>query len=108
MIRIAKNHSDFVFWTYTKNYNLVNEYCKEYSKESIPANFHIMFSEWDGLTLNNPFNFPIFTCKMKDGNKNHPDKSYFDNMFKCPGNCDICKEYKLGCIAGINTYADEH
>ena len=49
MLTICRNHTDFIFWTYTKYYELVNEYCDKYGKESIPKNFSIMFSEWDGM-----------------------------------------------------------
>ena len=107
MVEIARNHPDFIFWTYTKNYSSVNDYCATYGRDNIPGNFNIMFSEWDGMQLNNPYDFPIFTCKLKDGNKNH-DPEYFDSLYKCPGNCDKCKEHKLGCIGGISTYSDEH
>lgn len=108
MVAIARNHPDFKIWTYTKNYKTVNTYCEKYGKESIPTNFVIMFSEWDGMQLVNPFNFPIFTCKLKAGNKNRSVDS-FKSMHKCPGNCDICKAGKgHGCIIGENTYCDEH
>lgn len=107
MVEIAKQYPDFVFWTYTKNYKVVNDYCTRNGKESIPSNFTIMFSEWDGMKLDNPFDFPVFTCKLKDGNKNHPVE-YFDSLYRCPGNCDICKAAHRGCIAGETTYADEH
>ena len=110
MVEIAKNHPDFIFWTYTKNYSVVNEYVKENGNAraaAIPANLHIMFSEWDGMELVNPFSFPIFTCKLKDGNKNHKPE-FFETLFKCPGNCDLCKAGKCGCIGGMDTYADEH
>lgn len=108
MVENARNHPDFKIWTYTKNYRVVNEYCKKYGKESIPENFKIMFSEWDGMELINPFNFPVFTCKLKGGNKNRTEKS-FKKMYKCPGNCDICKNGNgHGCIVGQDTYCDEH
>lgn len=107
MVEIAKRHPDFVFWTYTKMYTIVNQYCDINGRAAIPANFHIMFSEWDGMPLVNPYNFPIFTCKLKDGNKNHT-VSFFDTLYKCPGNCDICKECGRGCLASESTYADEH
>lgn len=110
MVEIAKRHPDFIFWTYTKNYDIVNEYVREHGenrKAAIPANFSIMFSEWDGMRFDNPYNFPCFSCKMKAGNKNHPE-SYFKNLHKCPGNCDICKAAGRGCIAGESTYCDEH
>lgn len=107
MARIANENKHFIFWTYTKNYNVVNQFCDIYGKEAIPNNLVIMFSEWDGLTLVNPYKFPIFTCKLKAGNKNH-ETSFFDGLYQCPGNCDLCKEKKLGCIGGMNTYANEH
>lgn len=107
MVGIAKRHPDFIFWTYTKMYTIVNQYCDTNGRAAIPANFRIMFSEWDGMPLVNPYNFPIFTCKLKDGNKNHT-ADFFNTLYKCPGNCDICKECGRGCLAGESTYADEH
>lgn len=108
VLDICRKHPDFVFWTYTKYYSLVNEYCREYGRESIPTNFSIMFSEWDGMPMDNPYGFPIFSCKLKDGNKNRSEES-FRTMYKCPGNCDVCKRGAgHGCLKGENTYCDEH
>ena len=45
--------------------------------------------------------------KLKDGNKNHPAE-YFNSLYECPGNCDICKAIHRGCVAGENTFAKEH
>lgn len=105
MVENARRHPDFTIWTYTKMYKIVNAYCARYGRDAIPANFHIMFSKWDGLAMENPFNFPVFACRMKDGNK---DPMAWETMYKCPGNCDICKKACRGCIAGENTYNDEH
>lgn len=108
MVAIAERHRDWKFWTYTKMYHVVNHYCDTHGgKSAIPSNLQIMFSEWDGVALDNPYGFPIFTVKMKDGNKNHAPE-YFDTLYKCPGNCDICKRTCRGCIAGEDTYNDEH
>lgn len=108
VLTVCRNHPDFKFWTYTKYYDLINEYCDRYGKESIPENFSIMFSEWDGMPMNNPYNFPVFSCKLKDGNKNKTEEE-FQKMFKCPGNCDICKQGNgHGCIGKENTYCLEH
>lgn len=107
MVEVAKKFPDFYFWTYTKMYTIVNMYVEKYGRDAIPKNFTIMFSEWDGMPIYNPYNFPVFSCKLKAGNKNHtPD--YFNNLWKCPGNCDICKKAGRGCMAAENTYADEH
>lgn len=108
MLDICCNHPDFVFWTYTKYYDIVNEYCDMHGRDAIPANFSIMFSEWDGMPMNNPYNFPVFSCKLKGGNKNRTEAE-FKKMYKCCGNCDICKrDGGHGCIKGENTYCDEH
>lgn len=105
MVSIAIAHPDFVFWTYTKMYVIVNDWIASHG--ALPTNLHVMFSEWDGIELDNPYNMPIFTCKMPGGNINHDD-SFFNGLFKCPGNCDICKRDCRGCIAGESTYNDLH
>ena len=100
MVENARNHPDFTIWTYTKNYSVVNEYCDIYGVESIPSNLHIMFSEWRGLPMINPYHFPEFRVVFKDEEK--------PSGFYCPGNCDICKACKRGCIGGETTYCNEH
>ena len=112
MVEIAKRHPDFVFWTYTKQYAIVNAYIAAHgnSKASaIPSNLHIMFSQWKIVKNNrviaipfpNPYGMPIFTVRFAEEEKPA-------NMFKCPGNCDICKENHCGCIGGQSTYNDAH
>ena len=108
MLDICRKHEDFIFWTYTKYYQIVNEYCDKNGKGAIPKNFSIMFSEWDGMPMDNPYEFPVFSCKLKNGNKNRTEES-FKRMYKCPGNCDLCKKGNgHGCIKGEDTYCDEH
>ena len=105
MVAIANEFPHFRFWTYTKMYSIVNRYIAE--SGSLPKNFVVMYSEWDGVQLDNPFNNPTFSVKMAAGNKNHPAE-YFNHIMKCPGNCDFCKNHHCGCVAGMNVYADEH
>ena len=105
MIDIARKHPDFVFWTYTKMFHIVNAWISE--NGPIPENMHIMFSLWDGMKTPNPYNMPVFACRLKDGNKDITDQE-FQSMYKCPGNCDICKAAGRGCVAGESAYADEH
>lgn len=96
MVEIAKNHPDFIFWTYTKMYHIVNEYCEKYGKESIPVNLSIMFSEWRGMEMVNPYGFGEFRALYE--NEEIPESTYY-----CPGNCDICKAARRGCIANEST-----
>ena len=101
MIKIAKKYPDWTFWTYTKNYDVVNEYCDMFGKESIPKNLSVMFSRWYGLTMDNKYDFPVFECIL-DGMEEPK------NVYKCPGNCDCCKTNKHGCVAGESAYTLEH
>lgn len=103
LVQLAKQFPNFVMWTYTKNYNVVNLYCDIYGKDSIPGNLSIMFSEWKGKEITNPYNFPVFYCKFPDES---PEK--YKNIYHCPGNCDICKANGRGCLNGESSYADLH
>lgn len=96
MVEIARKHPDFVFWTYTKMYHIVNEYCDKYGKDSIPNNFSVMFSEWKGMPLVNPYHFGEFRALYES--ENIPENTYY-----CPGNCDVCKALNRGCIVNENT-----
>lgn len=100
MVETARRHPDFIIWTYTKNYSVVNEYCDKYGRDAIPENFSIMFSEWKGMPMENPYRFPVFACHFPD----EPEPE----SFKCPGNCDICKAMHRGCIKGEDTHTDLH
>ena len=102
MIKTAKRFPDFVIWTYTKMYWIVNEYIRIHggNKNCIPENFSIMYSEWKGLPIDNPYNMPVFRCVYPEEEK--PD------CMKCPGNCDICKANNIGCVAAQSVYADLH
>jgi hypothetical protein len=104
MIKTARMFPDFRIWTYTKQYDIVNAYVSNHGnskRKAIPENLTIMFSQWEGLTMVNPFGFPVFTCVML-GQK--PPKGYY----KCPGNCDICKAKKRGCPYGESCWVREH
>lgn len=100
MIENARRHPDFTIWTYTKRYDIVNEYCRQYGRESIPENLSIMFSEWKGKKIVNPYHFPVFRCVMPGEEK--------PRCYRCPGNCDACKAAHRGCIKGEDTYNDLH
>lgn len=102
MIKIAKENPDFKFWTYTKNYGLVNLYCMENGgKGSIPENLSIMFSEWRGMPMTNPFGFPEFRVVFKDEQKP-------EGVKWCNGNCDHCIRSNSHCVKGETVYCMEH
>lgn len=110
MVEIARKYPEFRFWTYTKMYEIVNEWCRKNGKHNLPKNLSIMFSEWkiqkeDGsfeiVPFDNPYGFPIFAVRFKGEAKPK-------GLHECPGNCDICKETGRGCPFGQSSYANEH
>ena len=105
MIDIARRHPDFTFWTYTKMYHIVNMWIRE--NGPLPENMHVMFSVWDGVPTPNPYHMPVFVCRLKNGNKDMTDAEIY-SLYKCPGNCDVCKAAGRGCVAGESSYNDEH
>jgi len=108
MIAIARMFPEWTFWTYTKQYHIVNKWIDENGQ--LPDNLHIMFSQWKikldngqiiAVPLPNPHNLPIFTVVFEE-------EEFPADYFHCPGNCDVCKENHLGCIAGMNTANGAH
>lgn len=101
MVRIARRHPDWIFWTYTKMYSVVNEWIAINGRDALPANFTVMFSEWAGVPMYNPYGMPEFRVRM------NPDDAA-PAAYKCPGNCDVCKAAHRGCVCGETVFADLH
>ena len=101
MVQIAKEFPDFRFWTYTKAYTIVNEWCRLNGKKSIPENLSVMFSEWRGMPMINPFGFPEFRVVFKDEKKP-------GNVKWCCGNCNVCIHGNSHCVKGETVYCMEH
>lgn len=98
MVKIAEEHPDATIWTYTKMYHIVNGYLKVH--KVLPVNLHIMFSVWEGVPMRNPYNMPTFRAIPTDAEPLP--------YFKCPGNCDYCKEHHTGCVAGQDAWTYLH
>ena len=101
MVKIAKDFPKFRFWTYTKAYNIVNEYVRLNGRESIPANLSIMFSEWRGMPMVNPYGFPEFRV-LFDG------EAKPEGAPLCNGNCNVCIKNNRCCVSGETTYCHLH
>ena len=105
MVAIARMFPNFRFWTYTKMYSLVNEYVRTHGdnrQTAIPSNLSIMFSEWSGTEMPNPYNFPTFACRLK------AESDKVMTGYHCTGNCDVCKANGCGCVVGQTSWIDEH
>lgn len=101
MVRIARKYPEWAFWTYTKNYRVVNEYVRQYGKDSIPSNLSIMFSEWKGMPMVNPYGFPEFRVVLKNDKKP-------EGVRWCCGNCNECIRNHSHCVKGETVYCMEH
>ena len=85
MVKTAEENTYTTFLCFTKKYNIVNEYTG-----AIPRNLVIIFSEWPGMDMENPKNFPIAHVIFKG-------ESVPDEWALCPGNCLECAGAGAGC-----------
>lgn len=102
MVKIARMFPDFIFWTYTKNYTVVNAWLAAHGgRDALPGNFAVMFSEWRGMPMANPYNMPVFGVVFNG-------EAWPEGVHHCPGNCDACIKAGRGCVVGETTYCAEH
>ena len=89
MAQTARELPHTEFLAFTKNYAVVNDYLAE--GHEIPANLHLIFSEWGGgWDVPNPYNLPTAAVIFK-GSKP------LDNWKICGGNCAECACQGVGC-----------
>ena len=102
MVRLARRHPDWTFWTYTKAYTYVNTWIHDNGgRDAIPKNLSVMFSVWNGMPCPNPFGMPTFTCIMEGM---EPDAG----SWPCPGNCESCIRSGHGCPFGESSHVPLH
>lgn len=88
MIDIANNNPHCDILCFTKRYEVVNTWIEQ--NGDIPENLHVLFSGWQGLTPENPYNLPetnVYTC----------DDDFNATWKTCGGNCFNCACRGLGC-----------
>lgn len=88
MVITARQNPGTHFLAFTKQYETVNNYIDIMGK--LPENLHVIFSEWDGLTVPNPHNLPTAAVIFK-GSEPAPDWKI------CGGNCTECACQGVGC-----------
>lgn len=87
VITAVKNpHTEIL--AFTKQYDIVNDFITVYRE--LPKNLHVIFSEWDGATVPNPYNLPTAAVIFKG---QQPDP----NWKICGGNCAECACRGVGC-----------
>lgn len=88
MVVIAEQNPHTHFLSFTKQYNIVNDFIENVSH--IPENLKIIFSEWDGMTIPNPYNLPTAAVIFKGTEPRNHWKI-------CGGNCAECACQGVGC-----------
>lgn len=97
MCSIARETPTCESLAFTKMYKLVNSYIKNIGP--LPENLHIIFSDWRGAEMDNPYNLPVSSPLWPDGTKG---PHCTDKQFMCPGFCEQCAEAWTGCWAAKN------
>lgn len=90
MTEIAERNPHCQLLCFTKKFGIVNEYLAAGKK--IPDNFHIIFSAWRDLEMDNPFNLPEAHVRYRDG-----FTTASDTARECGGNCTECAITEGGC-----------
>ena len=88
MVETVRNNPHCDVLVFTKRYNFINKAL--YSGVEFPTNLHILFSEWAGMTMENPHNLPVAHVIFKG-------KEPEANWNICSGNCLECAKNKTNC-----------
>lgn len=102
------------FYGYTKKYIICNNFVANNGgtlKKAFPKNLNILFSEWEGLEMPNPYNFPV-SAFVPFENRENLVLSKGDFICPCSfpewgGTCLDCGQCQK-CRAGNRVYLVEH
>lgn len=81
MIKVAQKNENTIYLCFTKKFEIVNDFLK--NGGIIPQNLTIVFSDWKGLKMDNPYNLPI--AYVDSISENIPT-----NIKKCNNRCSQC------------------
>lgn len=84
----ARQNPGTNFLAFTKQYEIVNHYIDVFG--DLPANLHIILSEWGTQKPTNPHNLPTAAVIFKG-------ETPADNWKICGGNCSECACRGVGC-----------
>lgn len=88
MIDAANKNPHCDTLSFTKRYDFVNRYLDNGGE--LPKNLHMIFSEWDGMDMDNHHNMPVAHVIFK---RTEPNPSW--NI--CTGNCLECAKKNINC-----------
>lgn len=88
MVTVASANPHCEVLVFTKRYHFVNTYLN--NGGTIPSNLHLLFSEWEGMPMENQHNLPVAHVIFKG---TEPEKNW--NI--CTGNCLECAKANKNC-----------
>ena len=88
MTVIAEQNPGTTILAFTKKYSIVNDYLD--ITGYLPENLKIIFSEWPGMPMKNPYNLPVAHVIFKG-------QEPAENWKICGGNCSACACRGVGC-----------
>ena len=98
VVDIAEKTPACEFLIFTKLYGVVNKFLSDGGR--IPSNLHVIFSDWRGSDMKNPFNLPVSSPVWfdKEGNEIERGPHCTDRVSWCPGFCEDCAAAGTGCF----------
>ena len=88
MVETVRNNPHCDVLVFTKRYGFINKAIE--NGVEIPSNLHILFSAWDGMTMENPYNMPVAQVIFR-GKEAEPSWNI------CTGNCLECAKKNINC-----------
>lgn len=94
-IALETPHCEFLI--FTKEFDMVNGWLSDGNK--LPENLHLIFSDWRGIEMQNPFNLPVSSPVWFDkaGNEIERGPHCTPSASWCPGFCEDCAAAGSGC-----------
>lgn len=90
MVEMATRYPHCEILCFTKKYGIVNDWIRGGRK--LPANLHMIFSAWVGLTMENPYHLPEAHVRYRNGTT-----TARTDAVPCGGNCTDCARTDSGC-----------
>lgn len=97
IVAAAKEFPACKILVFTKMFDLINAWIAE--NGPLPENLKLIFSDWRGLEMENPYNLPVSSPVWfdKDGNEIERGPHTSNNCTWCPGSCEDCALQNCGC-----------
>ncbi len=94
MIDVVTRNPHCQVLCFTKKYEMINKVLLKMldDDETLPSNFHLVYSAWRGLKMDNPLMLPEAHVRYRDGTTTAGKSAH-----ECGGNCTDCAMTDGGC-----------